>query len=779
MVRGCVRRLKRTAGNADDRKVPHSAARRFMVALVPVAILLAAGGQGSAGAQDDAPTRALPEDARYVIDTNDVPITAELRDDVAHLTDVAHLEAEILADLGVGPVAAAGAPGIRVSWGNTVPPADARVAIESAVATWDAALVTNNGVDVRVYWHAFNNNGLLGFAGPNGMVDNQLLADFGHPTVLPTASNYPIATVNQLLGYDANGSSLPEVEVHLNADLYGSTWYTGSGNPGFGELDLETVMLHEVGHGLGFLGSAENGSITTAEVFVFDEHVHHGTSPLLSQPNPSSHLTQGNLFFDVGGGTRYEVYAPGLWQEGSSYSHLDESAYPAGSSGALMTPTLSTGETGRIIDLPTLQIMEDMAWELKAPTTPPQFTSLTATGETVNVSWTLNTATAPSLYRVEAYEGGDLVGLRSTTANSTSFVRLETDASHEIRITPYFGSAPGGTASQSITTPGQPNRPDIVGATGDGDSIVVSWSTPNAGASAITGYRVERSTGVGDWAFVGTTSNTQMSVNGLGDGVWQFRVRASNAVGDGAWGQSQPLGFADLVRPVPLDGEIARLYNAYLQRDPDPGGLDYWRGQRIGGAPAATISNSFAGSAEFADTYGPLTNTQFVELVYQNVLNRAPDSGGLAYWVGQLDNGVSRGAVMSGFAESDEFVGQTGTVQAGGPNEGATTRLYLAFFKRLPDAGGLAFWSGQLDGGNTVNNVAAGFAGSAEFDAAYGSLTDGDFVVLVYNNVLDRGPDAGGLAYWSGQLAGGLDRGVLVGQFAESDEFVSKTGTLP
>jgi hypothetical protein len=49
------------------------------------------------------------------------------------------------------------------------------------------------------------------------------------------------------------------------------------------------------------------------------------------------------------------------------------------------------------------------------------------------------------------------------------------------------------------------------------------------------------------------------------------------------------------------------------------------------------------------------SNGQFVTALYQNVLNRAPDAGGLAYWVGELENGtLSRPEVLIGFSESAE-----------------------------------------------------------------------------------------------------------------------------
>ena len=103
-------------------------------------------------------------------------------------------------------------------------------------------------------------------------------------------------------------------------------------------------------------------------------------------------------------------------------------------------------------------------------------------------------------------------------------------------------------------------------------------------------------------------------------------------------------------------GAIDRLYRAYFLRRPDYGGIQFWvRSYRLG-TPLSSISNAFAASQEFINTYGNLNNTQFVTLVYNNVLNRPPDPGGLAFWVGQLDSGAkTRGQVMLDFSDSTEY----------------------------------------------------------------------------------------------------------------------------
>jgi hypothetical protein len=109
---------------------------------------------------------------------------------------------------------------------------------------------------------------------------------------------------------------------------------------------------------------------------------------------------------------------------------------------------------------------------------------------------------------------------------------------------------------------------------------------------------------------------------------------------------------------------VARLYTAVFNRLPDPGGLEYWIKKRRAGATLNEIAAAMTASSEFTNTYGSLTNAQFVDLVYQNVLKRSPDSSGRSYWIKKLDGGFKRSAMMAQFSESSEFVTKSRTLMA-------------------------------------------------------------------------------------------------------------------
>lgn len=105
-------------------------------------------------------------------------------------------------------------------------------------------------------------------------------------------------------------------------------------------------------------------------------------------------------------------------------------------------------------------------------------------------------------------------------------------------------------------------------------------------------------------------------------------------------------------------------------------------------------------------------------------------------------------------------------------NAGQTYRLYQAAFARTPDTAGLGHNTRLVDGGMALKDMSAAFIGSAEFIGRYGQNTsDTAFITALYQNVLSRGPDAGGLAGWQQRLADGSwsRPDVLLG-FSESAE---------
>lgn len=105
------------------------------------------------------------------------------------------------------------------------------------------------------------------------------------------------------------------------------------------------------------------------------------------------------------------------------------------------------------------------------------------------------------------------------------------------------------------------------------------------------------------------------------------------------------------------DARQVRLYLAFFKRPPDPSGFAFWQNRLDQGYGLIRAADHFANSSEFIRTYGSLDNEAFIELVYQNVLDRPSDPTGKAFWLNRLNNRTAnRGTVMINFSESSENV---------------------------------------------------------------------------------------------------------------------------
>lgn len=281
--------------------------------------------------------------------------------------------------------------------------------------------------------------------------------------------------------------------------------------------------------------------------------------------------------------------------------------------------------------------------------------------------------------------------------------------------------------------------------------------------------------------FIGTTAAEQLTGTTGDDllvGVRGADTLTGRAGNDILIGEFTDDGF-DAVA-----AQVYRLYRATLDRAPDAGGQLAWTGRLLaGGIDLHQAAAGFVASAEFQARYGATTNAQFVTLLYDNVLDRSPDAGGLTNWVAALEAGRSRSQVVAGFSESAEFQDRTEAAALAVSRAGLQAdwtddvyRLYRVALDRAPDAGGLQNWTGALANGRGMLDVATGFVNSTEFQARYGTTTNAQFITLLYNNVLDRAPDAAGLAGWTGALtSGNLTRTEVLRGFAQSQEFVSGT----
>ena len=158
-------------------------------------------------------------------------------------------------------------------------------------------------------------------------------------------------------------------------------------------------------------------------------------------------------------------------------------------------------------------------------------------------------------------------------------------------------------------------------------------------------------------------------------------------------------------QPSAADALITDYYQSILGRDPDAPGLAFWRNeaelvQTLGGDVTETwraLAISFFESPEYrAANPG---DVEYLEDLYAAFFKRVPDAPGLAYWRGQLQAGVSREAVLLWFLFSAEFGnymhGLFGDTQSRAEAQ-MVVDFYRGFLNRMPDESGFKFWVGRF-----------------------------------------------------------------------------------
>ena len=248
----------------------------------------------------------------------------------------------------------------------------------------------------------------------------------------------------------------------------------------------------------------------------------------------------------------------------------------------------------------------------------------------------------------------------------------------------------------------------------------------------------------------------------------------------------QPLDTAilrDTGLPILSTQEVAehqatRLYLAALGRAPDASGLVAHTRALLNGVSLSGDAAGFLTSGEFARLYGTnQSNTAFVNTLYQNVLHRTGDAGGVQNWTNALAGGLSRAEVLVDFAECSENKGAL----AAAPNksysetvEAQAERLYDAAFGRASDALGYGNLTHALLNGLTLQQAALGFLQSGEFASRYGANADnGTFVDALYRNTLHRAADPAGRVHYLDALSSGMSRADVLADFSESKEHIA------
>ena len=240
----------------------------------------------------------------------------------------------------------------------------AKKEVQAAVNVWSANFSSAVPITVDASWGRSSSWGVLGSARPGSFFS----AFSGAPD---PSLWYSSATANALAGRDLDKAN-PEIIIQVNS---GAIWNTrGDGTPSSSEYDLESVFIHELGHGLGFLSNDAYdpyyalGSLD--QPTPFDAYLQTSDGRRLSDlPTPSKELGvaltsslvwNGPLGIKANGGVKPKMYTPSRYESGSSTSHLDENTFSKSGLDSVMTPSLDPGEVFRQPGPLLLAMMEDM-----------------------------------------------------------------------------------------------------------------------------------------------------------------------------------------------------------------------------------------------------------------------------------------------------------------------------------------------------------------------------------------------------------------------------------
>lgn len=234
----------------------------------------------------------------------------------------------------------------------------------------------------------------------------------------------------------------------------------------------------------------------------------------------------------------------------------------------------------------------------------------------------------------------------------------------------------------------------------------------------------------------------------LGEGTHSITARYS---GSTVYAGSTSAALSQSVITLNQD-YVNRLYVDLLGRAPDAAGLAFWTGLLNAGVSRYDVALAIQSSPEY--------RTNQIQSLYQQLLGRQADAQGLAFFLSLMAAGGNIRQVESIILSSDEYY----NTQGGGTINGFLQALYQDVLHRPIDAVGQATFELLLSNNFTPRRAVCDVV-------VYSEESNVMLVQSYYQQYLGRAADAGGLIYWTGALAAGATPEQVLAGILSSDEF--------
>ncbi len=168
-----------------------------------------------------------------------------------------------------------------------------------------------------------------------------------------------------------------------------------------------------------------------------------------------------------------------------------------------------------------------------------------------------------------------------------------------------------------------------------------------------------------------------------------------------AAGGSAPAASVPAVASSAIETYVTAVYRDLFGRAPDTAGLRNWTSRLASGTPRVAVANSITASSEY--------RSKLIAGAYDEYLGRTPDGSGLSNWLTRMNAGLTIQQLEGGFIASDEYY-----KRAGSTNAKWVSTLYGDVLGRTAATSEVRGWVSNLEKGMSRQSVASGFLLSSE-----------------------------------------------------------------